>query len=47
VIEEIEKDTRKPVVTANQATAWHLMKLLKINDPVEGYGQLLRKTPRV
>lgn len=47
VIEEIENDSGKPVVTSNQATAWHLMKLLGINDAVEGYGQLLRKTPRV
>lgn len=47
VIEEIERDSGKPVVTANQATAWHLLKLLKINDPIEGYGQLLRKIPRV
>ena len=47
VIEEIEHDSGKPVVTSNQATAWHLMKLLGINDVVEGYGQLLRKTPRV
>ena len=47
VIEEIERDAGIPVVTSNQATAWHLMKLLGINDVVEGYGQLLRKTPRV
>jgi maleate isomerase len=47
VIEEIEHDSGIPVVTSNQATAWHLMKLLGINDVVEGYGQLLRKTPRV
>ncbi len=46
VIEEIENDSHKPVVTANQATAWHLLKLLGINDPVEGYGQLLGKVPR-
>ena len=46
VIEEIENDSGKPVITANQATAWHLLKLLAINDPVEGYGQLLRKVPR-
>ncbi|MFQ6078671.1 MAG: hypothetical protein ACE5NJ_05985 [Thermodesulfobacteriota bacterium] len=46
VIEEIENDSGKPVVTANQATAWHLLKLLDINAPVEGYGQLLRKVPR-
>jgi maleate isomerase len=47
VIEEVERDSGKPVVASNQATAWHLMKLLNINDPVEGYGQLLRKVPRV
>ena len=47
VIEAIENDSGKPVVTSNQATAWHLMRLLGINDVVEGYGQLLRKTPRV
>jgi len=47
VIEEIEHDSGKPVVTSNQATAWHLMTMLGINDPVEGYGTLLRRTPRV
>ena len=47
VIEEIERDSGKPVVTSNQATAWHLMKLLGINDVIEGYGRLLRKVPRV
>jgi maleate isomerase len=47
VIEEIERDSGKPVVTSNQATAWHLMRMLGINDVVEGYGSLLRQTPRV
>jgi maleate isomerase len=47
VIEEIERDSGKPVVTSNQATAWHLMELLGINDVIEGYGSLLRKVPRV
>jgi len=47
VIEEIEQDAGIPVVTSNQATAWHLMKLLGINDVVDGYGELLRKLPRV
>ena len=46
VIEQIEQDTGRPVVTANQATAWHLMRLLGINDPIEGYGELLRR-PRL
>jgi maleate isomerase len=47
VIEEIEHDSGKPVVTSNQATAWHLMKLLGINDVIDGYGQLLRKVSRI
>jgi maleate isomerase len=47
VIEEIENDSGKPVVTSNQATAWHLMKLLGINDEIEGYGRLLQKVPRI
>jgi maleate isomerase len=46
VIEQLEQDTGKPVVTANQATAWHLMKLLGIGEPIEGYGELLRR-PRL
>lgn len=46
VIEQIEQDSGKIVVTSNQATAWHLMKLLGMNDVVEGYGKLLRKVPR-
>jgi len=46
VIEQLEQDSGKPVVTSNQATAWHLMKLLGLNDVIEGYGQLLRRTPR-
>lgn len=46
VIDEIERDSGKPVVTSNQATAWHLMKTLGINDVIEGYGSLLRKLPR-
>ena len=46
VIEQIEQDTGKPVVTANQATAWHLMSTLGIGEPIEGYGELLRR-PRL
>jgi maleate cis-trans isomerase len=33
---------QKPVVTSNQATMWHLLKLAKVDDKIEGYGQLLR-----
>jgi len=44
IIEELERDTGKPVITSNQATAWHLMKILGINDKIEGYGELLRRS---
>lgn len=46
VIEELEQDLGKPVVTANQATAWNLLRMLRNNDSVEGHGVLLRKVPR-
>ena len=44
MIEQIEQDTGKPVVTANQATALHLMKMLGINVRIDGYGELLRRS---
>lgn len=47
VIERLEKDLNKPVISANQATAWECLRLLGINEPVESYGELLRKVPRI
>lgn len=47
IIEQLEVDTGKPVITANQATAWKLLQLLECNESIEGFGTLLRKTPRV
>ena len=41
-IESLEMKFQKPVVTSNQATMWHLLKLAKVDDKIEGYGQLLR-----
>lgn len=46
IIDDLERDLGKPVVTANQATAWNLLRMLGNNDPVEGYGALLRRVPR-
>lgn len=42
IIEALEHRTGKPVITSNQAMAWDVMRLAGINDPVEGYGRLLR-----
>lgn len=43
-IESLEMKFKKPVVTSNQATMWHLLRLAKVNDKIEGYGQLLRQS---
>jgi maleate isomerase len=41
VIERIEKDTGKLVVTNTQAWTWEAMRAMGMNDPVRGYGRLL------
>jgi len=43
VIEKLEHDLQKPVITSNQATMWNLLRLANVNDRIEGYGQLLSK----
>lgn len=40
IIEALENDLRKPVITSNQATLWASLKVLGIHG-VKGYGQLL------
>ena len=40
-VEELEKRTGKPVVTANQATAWVTFRKLGITEPIHGFGKLL------
>ena len=40
IIERLETDLKKPVITSNQATMWHMLRLANINDKIEGYGQL-------
>lgn len=41
LIGKLEQDVGKPVITSNQATIWHLLRLANINEKVEGYGKLL------
>ncbi|MCS7125028.1 MAG: hypothetical protein NZ932_06435 [Candidatus Bathyarchaeota archaeon] len=45
-IERLEKDLGVPVITANQATAWECLRLLGINEPIEGFGELMRRLHR-
>jgi maleate isomerase len=41
IIENLEIDLRKPVVTSNQATMWNLLRMAGIGEKIQGYGQLL------
>jgi maleate cis-trans isomerase len=41
LIEKLEKDLKKPVITSNQATIWNVLRLAGIKDKINGYGQLL------
>lgn len=47
VAEKLEKAMGKPVVTANQATIWLLLRKMGWDRPIEGYGQLLLGRQRV
>jgi maleate isomerase len=40
VIEPLEKDLAKPVITANQATMWEALRLAGIRDRPKGFGTL-------
>jgi maleate isomerase len=42
IIEPLEEKLGKPVVTSNQAMAWHALRLAGVRRPVEGFGRLLR-----
>ena len=40
IIEHLEQDLGKPVVTANQATMWEALRLTGVNTQMSGLGQL-------
>lgn len=44
VIEKLEMDLNKPVVSVNQATLWKVLQLARIKESVKGFGRLLAKT---
>ena len=43
VIEDLERDLEKPVVTANQGSMWNALRMACIRDRIDGYGQLFKK----
>ena len=43
VIERIEQEAGKPVVTTTQATVWGALRAIGHDEPVPGFGRLLRE----
>lgn len=43
LIQSLETDLQKPVITSNQATIWNLIRMAGVNEKVQGFGQLLVK----
>ncbi len=41
IIQAIEHDLLRPVVTSNQALLWHCLKLVGVHQPIRGFGTLL------
>lgn len=41
LIERLENDLQKPVITSNQATMWNMLRLAGVNDKIAGFGRLL------
>ena len=43
IIERLERETGKPVISSNQATLWHALRKLGIKDSIKGFGRLLEQ----
>lgn len=43
-VADIEGEIGKPVVTSNQATLWHALRTVGVDDAIPGYGRLLEST---
>ena len=42
LIEDLERRLGKPVTSSNHALAWHSLRLARYDDPVPGFGRLMR-----
>ncbi|MFC1929823.1 maleate cis-trans isomerase [Chloroflexota bacterium] len=42
ILDEVEKEIGKPMVSANQATMWLMLKKAGVKEPISGFGTLMR-----
>ncbi len=43
LIDKLEADLGKPIISSNQATMWNLLRMAGIQDKLQKYGQLFRQ----
>ena len=41
IIEEVEKEIGKPMISANQATMWLMLKIAEVRKAIKGFGELM------
>lgn len=46
VIQQLENELKKPVITSNQSLIWHCLRIMGLQEQIEGFGRLL-KTPLI
>jgi len=44
VLDLLEHDLGKPVISSNQASLWRALRLAGVREPVAGFGRLLTTT---
>ncbi len=44
VLETLERDLGKPVLSSNQASLWQALRMARVRESIAGYGRLLRET---
>lgn len=42
ILDDLERDLKRPVLSANQVSLWHCLRLAGVHTQVSGYGSLLR-----
>jgi len=42
IIETLEKDFKRPVITSNQATMWAALRKIGVREPIDGLGRLFK-----
>jgi maleate cis-trans isomerase len=43
IIERVETETGKPMISANQATMWLMLKIACVKKPITGFGELMTR----